>query len=136
MIDCGEEGVIAIGLTQANPVTRSGQFPGWPDNTLGIGYHGDNGGIYHNSGRPIELTEFYTTGDIVGCYICRARISDKDISLVQFTKNGVKLLFPRVLENAEWYPTVGIGSPGAIVDTNFGGRQFSYNPKGMIGLGS
>ena len=130
--NCGENSNIYLGLTQADPETRSGCCPGWNTHqTLGIGYHGDDdGGLYHNSGGPIRRSEPITTGDVVGCFLSRTRINDEDITLVQFTKNGKEILSPRVLENAEWYPTIGMASPGASITTNFGEESFSYSLKG------
>ena len=131
VVNRGDEGVIAIGLTQANSNTRSGYFPGWSDDpTLGIGYHGDDGGIYHYSNQAIERGEPYTTGDVVGCYMCRTRINDEEIVLVQFTRNGKKILSPRIILNDYWYPTIGIGSPGAIVVTRFDINEFAFDVKG------
>ena len=128
--NCGENSGIVVGLTQADPKTRSGFFPGWSiHQTLGIGYHGDEGGLYHNSNEPIRSVEPFTTGDVVGCFLSRTRINDEDINLVQFTKNGEKLLSPRILEHAEWYPTIGMASPGACIIINFGDRPFSYSLK-------
>ena len=56
--------------------------------------------------------------------------------MVRFTKNGVKLSFPRMLENEEWYPTIGIASPGASLVTNFGENQFDYSPEGKCSSNS
>ena len=132
IINSGDDGEIAIGLTKANPNTRSGYLPGWRSNpTLGIGYHGDDGGIFHESNKAIEHGEKYKAKDVVGCYLVRTRMSDEEIILVQFTKNGNKTLTPRIISNDEWYPTIGIGSPGAIVDTNFSINGFTFDVKGM-----
>ena len=35
-----------------------------------------------------------------------------------------------MLENEVWYPTIGIASPGASIETNFGENQFAYSPGG------
>ena len=70
-------------ITQADPSTRSGCFPGWKRyTTLGIGYHGDDGGIYYHSNKAIERTETFTTGDVAGCFMCQTRIKEKDVTLV------------------------------------------------------
>ena len=129
VVNSGEEGAIAIGLTQANVNTRSGYFPGWKN--LGIGYHGDDGGIFHESSKAIERGEPYATGDVVGCYLCRTQMNDEEITLVQFTRNGKKILSPRILPNADWYPTIGLASPGAIVETNFDTNQSIIDTKGL-----
>ena len=149
VIDGGQNDMIGIGLTEFNPVTRSGYFPGWtpldhygnPEeilNTLGIGYHGNDGGIYHGNGIGSRLriktetdhAENFTTGDIVGCLIHRTAVENQEAILVQFTKNGKKLNFPRLIKKNILYPTVGIASPGASVDINFGEHPFLYLEKG------
>ena len=56
--------------------------------------------------------------------------------MVRFTKNGKKLSFPRFLKNEEWYPTIGIASPGASLETNFGENQFAYSPEGKCSSNS
>lgn len=133
--NCGSNGVLAIGLTQADPKTRSGCFPGWAiHSTLGIGYHGDVGGIFHENNVANDYAEPFTTGDVVGCFVCQALIDDEQITLVQFTKNGEKLSFPRLVKNAEWYPTIGVGSPGALIHTNFGEETFVCDPKGTYSV--
>ena len=103
---------------------------------MGIGYHGDDGGIFHASNAPIEIGEVYTSGDVVGCFFCRTQKNDDQINLVQFTKNGERVLLPRIIANQEWYPTIGISSPGAIVDTYFDPNQFLYNDKGISVISS
>ena len=149
VIDGGQNDMIGIGLTEFNPVTRSGYFPGWtpldqysnPEeilNTLGIGYHGNDGGIYHGNGIGSRLriqmetdhAENFTTGDVVGCLIHRAAVENQEAILVQFTKNGKKLNFPRLIKKKILYPTIGMASPGASVDINFGEHPFLYLEKG------
>ena len=132
ILDRGDGGVIGIGLTQADPETRSGAFPGWPHPTLGIGYHGDDGGIYHDSSRPKFDGELYSTNDVIGCFMCRFRDGEEDVTMVQFTKNEKKVLSPKIIPNAEWHPTIGIASDGASIDTNFGNNKFTFNPKGKF----
>ena len=62
--------------------------------------------------------------------VYHTEIAKKDVTMVRFTKNGVKLSSPRMLENEVWYPTIGIASPGASIETNFGENQFAYSPGG------
>ena len=84
VLDSGTNGEIAIGLTQADPGTRSESLPGCSDySSLGIVYHGDDGGIYHDIKSVAENTEPYTTGDVVGCFMCRNCIEDEEVILVQ-----------------------------------------------------
>ena len=126
-----DAGTISIGLTQFNPNTRSGCLPGYgSDAAMGIGYDSYHGGIFYKSIRPVEVAEEYSTGDTVGCFMCREHINDKEMIMVQFTLNGKKLLSPRLIPNYDWYPTIGIRSPGASIDTNFGENQFLFDAKG------
>ena len=150
VIDGGLNDMISIGLTEFNPVTRSGYFPGWTEldqdgnpekilSTLGIGYHGTDGGIYHGNGigRRLRIkmetdhAENFTTGDVVGCLVRRAAVEDQEAILVQFTKNGKKLNFPRLIKKKILYPTIGMASPGAHVEINFGEHPFLYLEKGI-----
>ena len=133
VVNSGKDGIVAIGLTQTNPNTRTGLLPGWDkDPSLGIGYHNHGtGGIYHgNTYHAVEPGEPYRTGDVVGCYICRTQMNGDEINLVQFTKNGAVISSPRVITNDEWYPTIGIGSPGVLIESNFGENTFFFNPSG------
>ena len=137
----GSNNVIAIGLTEADPYTRTNCMPGWGYDyrgshsypTLGIGYHGDDGGIFKGSGRfRFNKIESFTTGDIVGCLV-RARVkcingTDQEITTVEFTKNGkIGPISPVHIKDAVWYPTIGMASAGAVVETNFGEHPFFYS---------
>ena len=128
----GSNNFIAIGLTEADPNTRTNCMPGWDtDNTrkhkystLGIGYHGDDGGIYHqNGGAAVDYFESFTTGDVIGCLVHHINVdgTQKEGTTVEFTKNGKKgPISPFLIKDAVWYPTIGIASIGAVVETNFG----------------
>ena len=132
IVDGGENDAIGIGITHSDRFTRSGYMPGWNHD---FGYHGNNGKMYVNE-EYIEA-ELYTKGDVVGCLVYRSRIEDEEFIVVQFTKNGRKISFPRIMKTTDtnsqflhWYPTIGIASPGAIVDTNFGEHPFLYLGQG------
>ena len=58
-------------------------MPGWP-NYESWGYHGDDGGIFHNTGSHKLAYATYSQGDVVGCGIDNQK-------RMFFTKNG-KLL--------------------------------------------
>ena len=138
IVNSGQNNIIGIGLTQSEYGSRSGEMPGWNNySTLGIGYHGNDGGIYYKSGKAIDHADTFQTGDVVGCLIFKVEIDNKQFILVQFTKNGRKSSFPRLISNTvnnywvkEWYPTIGMASPGASVDINFGQHKFVYLPQG------
>ena len=133
----GSNNFIAIGLTEADPNTRTNCLPGWNTDkwqihsysTLGIGVHGDNGGIYHGSGRAIDYFESFTTGDVVGCLVRNNNIdrTHQENTTVVFTKNGNTWTSPIRIKDGVWYPTIGIASIGAAVETNFGEHPFLYS---------
>ena len=140
----GRNDFIAIGLTEADPNTRTNCMPGWATDyrgshsysTLGIGYHGDDGGIFKGSGWfRFDRVESFTTGDVVGLLVHNNGINDthqKTIT-VEFTKNG-KLVTksPVHIKDAVWYPTIGIASVGAVVETNFGEHTFLFSVMSKI----
>ena len=135
IVDGGKNDGIAIGITQSDPSTRSGDMPGWSYVSTDAGYHGDDGKIFING--KYDQADLYTKGDVVGCLVYRSQIEDEEFIVVQFTKNGRKINFPRLIKTTDansqflhWYPTIGIASPGAIIDTNFGEHPFLYVGQG------
>ena len=136
IVNGGSNNVIAIGLTEADPNTRTNCMPGWnADNTrkhtystLGIGYHGDDGKLYNMNEGYILFLESFTTGDVVGCFIRQNSIDDthQERTTVEFTKNGQKST-PVHIKDAIWYPTIAMASIGAVVETNFGEHSFFYS---------
>ena len=134
----GSNDFIAIGLTEADPNTRTNCMPGWDTDyrgsysysTLGIGYHGDDGGIFKGMGRSrFNIIESFTTGDVVGCLVHLNGMNGTQQKLtVEFTKNGkIGTMYPIRIKDAVWYPTIGIASIGAVVETNFGEHPFLYS---------
>ena len=130
---------IVIGLTEADPNTRTNCLPGYDYDkrerkyrlsTLGIGYRGGNGGIYTGTGHLESRSDTFTAGDIVGClvHINGMNGTHQESTTVEFTKNG-KLgpISPVHIKNAVWYPTIGIAEGGAVVETNFGEHPFRYS---------
>ena len=127
-IDC-----VAIGVALRDFQLHKG-MPGWCQRSFG--YHGDDGGFYHASGRPhvnVHLPT-YGAGDCVGCgmdYIQRALF---------FTKNGQFLGYVAPLSEdqlrREWYPVVGMDTH-CPVQCNFGtstDRPFRYDLSGLVKL--
>ncbi|KAF0361847.1 SPRY-domain-containing protein [Gigaspora margarita] len=118
VIDKGERGCIGIGLTKGHiPLDR---MPGWEQES--IGYHGDDGLLYLQSGRGDKYGPLYTTGDTVGCGI---NYYDKSIF---FTKNGVNLgVASKAIFEGEMYPIGGMISPNERIEANFGEKPFKYD---------
>ena len=139
----GSNDVIAIGLTEADPNTRTNCFPGWATDyrgrhsysTLGIGYHGDDGGIFKGSEQfRFDRVESFTTGDVVGLLVNNdINGTHEERTTVEFTKNGIIApISPVHIKDAVWYPTIGIASVGAVVETNFGEHAFLYSNMSKI----
>ena len=125
----GDGGENGIGLTKSNVKSRNGEFPGWYDDS--IGYHGDDGGIYHNGGSNIASSDPYSTGDTAGCCLKQIMIGHEMYRLLFFTLNGHKVGPTRVLDDGDFFPTIGLGDAGAEVDTNLGHKAFVYDLEGI-----
>jgi len=121
IISKGRDGYIGVGLsTQGVNMNR---LPGWEKNSYG--YHGDDGHSFCSSGTGQSYGPTFTTGDVVGC----------GLNLVDntcfYTKNGVNLgmAFADLPHNL--YPTVGLQTPGEIIDANFGQQPFVFDIEEM-----
>lgn len=129
VVDQGDNAIIGIGLSNKEKDTRNGRMPGWDCGS--IGYHGDDGGIYHADGSAKYSCETYGSGDTVGCMLVRIRSEKGSYVVVYLTKNGSKLTPLIVLEDGDYHPCIGIGSKDAKVTTNLGATDFSYRYSGM-----
>ncbi|KAI8903866.1 concanavalin A-like lectin/glucanase domain-containing protein [Gorgonomyces haynaldii] len=119
VISKGRDGYIAIGF-QGSSVPL-GRLPGWED--LSWGYHGDDGHSFACSGTGKNYGPVYTTGDVVGCVM---NFTHKTVS---FTKNGMLLgvAFRDIPTNVNLYPSVGLRTPGEVVEVNFGQKPFRFD---------
>lgn len=109
----GAEASIGIGIGERGyPLHR---MPGWNRNS--IGYHGDDGKLYHESGGGRGFGPTCTDGDRVGCGID----FDQDITdgycEVFFTKNGELVGEPVRMKRPLYglYPIIGLHSRGEKV---------------------
>ena len=109
---------IGIGFSAKNvPLDR---MPGW--NSKSIGYHGDDGGLFYESGYAFKKCgPTFTTGDVVGCGINQSENS------CFFTKNGDYLgkIFHEL--PSQLYPMVGFHSKNGLIETNFGQDCFAFD---------
>ena len=108
IVNAGRNKEIAVGICVRD--VRIDQFPGWE--RYSFGYHGDDGSIYCESNDPTFESEPFKTGDTIGLCL------DFTNASLSFTKNGqvVKnVQLSRQHMDQEYYPSVGISSPGAIV---------------------
>ena len=109
----GLESSIGIGMGERSyPLHR---MPGW--NRNGIGYHGDDGKLYHESGGGRRFGPTCKTGDRMGCGIDFDQGYSDGYCYVFFTKNGEQvgdtIRMKRPLYGL--YPIVGLHSLGEKV---------------------
>jgi hypothetical protein len=111
---------VAVGLaTDQFPLYA--RLPGWePDS---FGYHGDDGGIYHELGHAVrQYGPLFGAGDVVGCGI------DYLAGAIFYTLNGQFMGYafenlPSESLQQDWYPTVGLDNTNWPVQCNFGCEQ-------------
>ncbi|XP_023246732.1 ran-binding protein 9 [Copidosoma floridanum] len=100
------------------------RLPGWDKNSYG--YHGDDGHSFCSSGTGQPYGPTFTTGDVIGC----------GVNLVDntafYTKNGNHLGIAFTDLPPNLYPTVGLQTPGEVVDANFGQSPFVFDIADMI----
>uniref|UniRef100_A0A8C9MTZ8 RAN binding protein 10 n=1 Tax=Serinus canaria TaxID=9135 RepID=A0A8C9MTZ8_SERCA len=93
---------------------------GWDKHSYG--YHGDDGHSFCSSGTGQPYGPTFTTGDVIGC--CVNLINNTCF----YTKNGHSLgKFVFLPSQSNLYPTVGLQTPGEIVDANFGQQPFVFD---------
>eukprot|EP00127_Corallochytrium_limacisporum_P002705 Clim_evm14s136 gene=Clim_evmTU14s136 len=117
IVNKGREGYIGIGLSDQH--VQLNRLPGWEKNSYG--YHGDDGHSFCCSGVGTAYGPTFTTGDVIGCCI---NFVDNTCF---YTKNGLFLgiCFQDLKPNL--YPTVGLRTPGEVVEANFGQKPFEYD---------
>lgn len=97
---------------------------GWDKQSYG--YHGDDGNSFCSSGNGQSYGPTFTTNDVIGC----------GVNLVDntcfYTKNGHHLGIAFRDLPPKLYPTVGLQTPGEIVDANFGQKPFQFDVFDMI----
>uniref|UniRef100_A0A667XNQ2 RAN binding protein 10 n=1 Tax=Myripristis murdjan TaxID=586833 RepID=A0A667XNQ2_9TELE len=115
IVSKGRDGYMGIGLSAQG--VNMNRLPGWDKHSYG--YHGDDGHSFCSSGTGQPYGPTFTTGDVIGC--CVNLINNTCF----YTKNGISL--GRSGYSPNLYPTVGLQTPGEIVDANFGQQPFVFD---------
>ncbi|KAI8337545.1 concanavalin A-like lectin/glucanase domain-containing protein [Chlamydoabsidia padenii] len=119
IVSKGEDGYIGIGFcTKKNDLER---LPGWDKDSYG--YHGDDGHAFAGSGIGDSYGPKFTSGDIIGCGVNFTSES------AFYTKNGLLIgtAFSSLDLTKQYYPVIGLRTPGEHVMTNFGDDDFVFD---------
>uniref|UniRef100_A0A671X9J2 RAN binding protein 9 n=1 Tax=Sparus aurata TaxID=8175 RepID=A0A671X9J2_SPAAU len=110
---------MGIGLSAQG--VNMNRLPGWDKHSYG--YHGDDGHSFCSSGTGQPYGPTFTTGDVIGC--CVNLINNTCF----YTKNGHSLGndLRQQSQYPNLYPTVGLQTPGEVVDANFGQHPFVFD---------
>ncbi|XP_041760361.1 ran-binding protein 9 isoform X1 [Coregonus clupeaformis] len=117
IISKGRDGYMGIGLSAQG--VNMNRLPGWDKHSYG--YHGDDGHSFCSSGTGQPYGPTFTTGDVIGC--CVNLINNTCF----YTKNGHSLGIAFIDLPLNMYPTVGLQTPGEVVDSNFGQHPFVFD---------
>nr|ACO11898.1 Ran-binding protein 10 [Lepeophtheirus salmonis] len=122
IVSKGRDGYMGVGLSAQG--VNLNRLPGWDKNSYG--YHGDDGHSFCSSGTGQSYGPTFTTGDVIGC----------GVNLIDgscfYTKNGHHLGIAFTDIPSNMYPTVGLQTPGEVVDTNFGQEPFLFDIEGEV----
>jgi len=122
IISKGRDGYMGVGLSAQG--VNMNRLPGWDKHSYG--YHGDDGHSFCSSGTGQAYGPTFTTGDVIGC----------GINLVDgscfYTKNGHHLGVAFQDLPSGLYPTVGLQTPGEVIDANFGQEPFKFDIEGEM----
>ena len=113
IVDKGRKCALGIGVgEQSYP---NNKMPGWERN--GIGYHADDGKLFHQNGSGRQFGPLCTTGDRMGCGLDFDSDSSHKYVTVFFTKNGELVGDPVQMKRPVFglYPLVGLHSEGEKV---------------------
>lgn len=122
IVSKGRDGYMGVGLSAQG--VNMNRLPGWDKQSYG--YHGDDGHSFCSSGTGQPYGPTFTTGDVVGCGV---NMVDNTCF---YTKNGQELGVAFTNLPANLYPTVGLQTPGEVVDANFGQQPFLFDIESRI----
>lgn len=122
IVSKGRDGYMGVGLSAQG--VNMNRLPGWDKQSYG--YHGDDGHSFCSSGTGQPYGPTFTTGDVIGCGV---NLIDNTCF---YTKNGHHLGIAFTDLPPNLYPTVGLQTPGEVVDANFGQAPFVFDIEDMM----
>ncbi|GFT52459.1 ran-binding protein 9 [Nephila pilipes] len=122
IVSKGRDGYMGVGLSAQG--VNMNRLPGWDKHSYG--YHGDDGHSFCSSGTGQPYGPTFTTGDVIGCGV---NLIDNTCF---YTKNGHHLGVAFTDLPPNLYPTVGLQTPGEVVDANFGQSPFVFDIEDMM----
>ncbi|KAI8145847.1 concanavalin A-like lectin/glucanase domain-containing protein [Fennellomyces sp. T-0311] len=121
VISKGDDGFIGVGFCSGdNELER---LPGWDSNSYG--YHGDDGHSFAGSGTGKTYGPCFSTGDVVGCGVNFAEGTAFYTKNGSFLGNAFEGLFTS--DTTDYYPCIGLRTPGEHVTVNFGNEPFVFD---------
>lgn len=113
ILEKGQEASIGIGVGHRDyPMSR---MPGWNRNS--VGYHADDGKLYHENGLGVAFGPTCTTGDRMGCGVDFSSDDSSGYLNVFFTKNDQHIGHLVRMRRPPYglYPLIGLHSRGEKV---------------------
>ncbi|XP_035220798.1 LOW QUALITY PROTEIN: ran-binding protein 9-like [Stegodyphus dumicola] len=122
IVSKGSDGYMGVGLSAQG--VNMNRLPGW--NKQSYGYHGDDGHSFCSSGTEQPYCPKFTTGHVIGCGV---NFIDNTCF---YTRNGhhLGIAFTDLAPNL--YSTVGLQTPGEVVDENFDQSPFVFDIEDMM----
>lgn len=119
IVSKGRNGYIGIGFCTSSVDLK--KLPGWE--SYSWGYHGDDGHSFCCSGTGKSYGPTFTTNDTIGCCLNFMNMT------AFYTKNGVNLgvAFRDIKNEFLYYPSIGLRTPGEIIEVNFGQKKFKFD---------
>ena len=110
IVNVGRNKEVAVGIcTRTTPLHS---FPGW--DPCSFGYHGDDGNIFCETDADPKYTpeKPFKSGDPIGVAL---DFNSATLTFYRKQKEIQRIQLPRHQMDQDYYPCIGISSPGAIV---------------------